>query len=232
MNLKTLLILPLLIATTAFAQIPAGMKMNTKYLSLKSQMQRTSKLINQVSFQIRYEKKLGHNTYMDNQYLNYLRKNYSTLKTRLGRVPKYVRKTGYSRNTGTTHSSRSSIKGQVLLTRSAPSTKNMRFSYRGAKYDYQRKNHWRVGTNSYVKFEFYGKRSFGYRVLGTTIKGVPQCKINIYVNGRLIRSGMRISGNWQWKRVAKDYFTTGKNTVIIKSVGRSSLWIDLANIRD
>ena len=105
--------------------------------------------------------------------------------------------------------------------------KNIKFDYKGAKYDTVYKNHWRISEiNGYMEFEFKGKRDFLYHVLGSTQKGVSHCKIDVYVNGNKYLTKKFISKNWHWEKIPISKFSSGINTVKIVLVGKTQLWID------
>jgi hypothetical protein len=68
----------------------------------------------------------------------------------------------------------------------SPSAKNINCSVKGAGYDGVYKDHWVLAEHDgSLKFDFIGKYSFLFHVLGSTIKGISYCRIDIFCERRI-----------------------------------------------
>ncbi len=89
--------------------------------------------------------------------------------------------------------------------------------------------HWRVILkDGYLEFSFSGNDEFRYRALGSTIGGVSQCYVDVYINGVLYEEDKFIDDAWEWFSLPGSLFSVGNNTVKIVLVGDSHLWVHSA----
>jgi hypothetical protein len=101
-------------------------------------------------------------------------------------------------------------------------------SYAGFDWGHTDPPHWRIThVDGYIDFLFKGKKRFVYYALGSTIEHVSYCKVVIYVNGRTIAT-KHIDREWKEHSIPSEEFMESQNTVRIKLIGDTHLWIQKA----
>lgn len=115
----------------------------------------------------------------------------------------------------------------VDLSTPEPIKNGMGFSYNDAEYDAENSNHWKITAyGGDMTFSIGGPKYFSCHTRSSS--DISGTSINIYINGSVYEWGRAISTQWEWYNIPPSAFLLDSNTVRIKLMSSTELWLDVA----